>query len=66
VLAHELGHVLLAAPNHQPHGLMRPSYVPSELIAVHRGGFTLSKGEIERLSHRTQALTAATVAAEEP
>jgi hypothetical protein len=66
VLAHELGHVLLAAPNHQPHGLMRPSYVPSELIAVQRQGFTLSKGEVDRLRHRTDVLTASTSAGDLP
>jgi hypothetical protein len=56
VLAHEIGHVLLAAPNHQPHGLMRPHYVPADLVAMERFSFTLSPGEVSRLRHRERVL----------
>ena len=33
VLAHEIGHVLLAAPNHDREGLMRAAFRPNELAA---------------------------------
>jgi hypothetical protein len=56
VLAHEIGHVLLAAPNHQQSGLMRASFPPEELVSVQQWSFTLSKAEVERLRRRQQVL----------
>ena len=56
VLAHEIGHVLLAAPNHQANGLMRPSFLPEDLVSLQRWSFTLSIGEVTRLRQREQIL----------
>jgi hypothetical protein len=58
VLAHEIGHVLLAAPYHQRRGLMRACYQPGDLIALRHDTFTLSIGEIERLRDRERVLRA--------
>jgi hypothetical protein len=58
VLAHEIGHVLLAAPYHQQRGLMRACYPPDDLIALRRETFTLSIGEINRLRDRERVLRA--------
>ena len=58
VLAHEIGHVLLAAPNHQVNGLMRPSFLPEDLVSLQRWSFTLSTGEVTRLRQREQILGA--------
>ena len=60
VLAHEIGHVLLAAPNHQRQGLMRPSYPPADLASIQRWTFTLSPGELVRLRQREGILGATT------
>ena len=54
ILAHEIGHVLLAAPGHQSHGLMRPSFGAKDLVALKRESFTLSSAELERLRQRRQ------------
>jgi hypothetical protein len=56
VLAHEIGHVLLALPAHQPGGLMRASYIADDLAARRRDSFTLSPVEIRRLHLRLDAL----------
>jgi len=56
VLAHEIGHVLLARRTHEPRGLMRASYKPDDLAALRRDSFTLSTNEIERLRARREAL----------
>ena len=56
ILAHELGHVLLALPQHQPQGLMRPSYTPEDLVSLQRSSFTLSAGELLRLRQREHLL----------
>jgi hypothetical protein len=56
VLAHEVGHVLLAQAGHQPEGLMRASYGADELAGMRRETFTLSPAEIERLRARLDAL----------
>ncbi len=52
VLAHELGHVLLAAGDHQREGLMRPSFALEDLIRPHSETFTLSAPEVDRLRER--------------
>ncbi len=49
VLAHEMGHVVLGAPYHQPQGLMRPSFLPLDLVGRARGSYTLSRAEETRL-----------------
>ena len=56
VLAHEIGHVLLLAPDHQPQGLMRASFAPADMLRLERGSFTLSKSEIARLREREEQL----------
>ena len=39
VLAHEIGHVLLAAPYHDRAGLMRAAFRPDELAGPNRAAF---------------------------
>lgn len=56
VLAHEIGHVLLDAPRHQPWGLMRRAFTPDDLAARQRWAYTLSKKEVERLASREREL----------
>jgi hypothetical protein len=57
VLAHEIGHVLLDAPRHQPWGLMRRAFAPDDLAARQRWAYTLSKREVERLALRERELS---------
>lgn len=56
VVAHELGHVLLALPTHDRSGLMRPTFVPADLIARGRDQLRLSKTYAERLDRRLATL----------
>lgn len=63
LLAHEIGHVLLAAPDHQPRGLMRPGFAPADLVGPERRSFTLSRAEQLRLRYREDALRLAAGAA---
>jgi hypothetical protein len=56
VLAHEIGHLLLAAPNHQRHGLMREAFSALDLVALHRRSYTLSEVEMSRLDSRWRVL----------
>ncbi len=56
VLAHEIGHVLLGAPGHQPYGLMRRSFAPAEIVTIPRWAYTLSRKEVERLGLREREL----------
>ena len=58
ILAHEVGHVLLAARDHQPRGLMRPSFAGADLLNPARVSYALSDAEITHLRVRTRALTA--------
>jgi hypothetical protein len=58
VLAHEIGHVLLAFNGHGTHGLMRRSYTPGDLISLSRPLLTLSAGEVDRLRARERVLAA--------
>jgi hypothetical protein len=53
VLAHEVGHVLLGAFRHGRTGLMRASFIPSELVDYRRRSYTLSSAEVARLTQRT-------------
>lgn len=56
VLAHEIGHVLLAAPNHDRAGLMRVAFRPDELAWPNRAPFHLTGGRIDQLRSRLAAL----------
>ena len=57
VLAHEIGHVLLAAPYHDEAGLMRPVFRPDELADPDRAPFRLTCTGVGRLRARTSTLT---------
>ena len=52
VVAHELGHVLLALPAHDRSGLMRPTFVQSDLIVRNRDRLRLSKTGLRRLEQQ--------------
>ena len=52
VLAHEIGHVLLGPPYHDPAGLMRASIPPNELAQAVRTPFHLTCSGVERLRRR--------------
>jgi hypothetical protein len=58
VLAHELGHYLLAVRTHAAAGLMRPLYSGAELAGWDRRGFRLDASALDRLRARLGALTA--------
>jgi hypothetical protein len=60
VLAHEIGHVLLLAPSHQQHGLMRAAFTSEQLAEIRRDGFTLSEVEVARLHSRARELRPST------
>ncbi len=57
VLAHEIGHVLLALPAHDKTGLMRAVYSPRELAESNRAPFRLTCNDIGRLRSRIRVLT---------
>ena len=52
VLAHEIGHVILAARVHQAGGLMRAEFLAGDLIAHERHSYSLSNAELTRLHDR--------------
>jgi hypothetical protein len=56
VLAHEIGHVLLAAPYHERAGLMRANFAPRDLVDPDRVPFRLTAGGIGRLNSRLRVL----------
>ena len=56
VLAHEIGHVLLGAPDHDPTGLMRASFRAEDLGKPDRSPFRLTCGSVNRLRGRLRAL----------
>jgi hypothetical protein len=58
VLAHEVGHVLLAARDHEPRGLMRSMFSAEDLLTPRRDSYTLSPAEVTRLRQRERALNA--------
>lgn len=66
VLAHEIGHVLFDGSRHSRHGLMRASFVPSELVDYRRRAYTLSTTEVRRLveraAHRAAQIPGASMA----
>jgi len=57
VLAHEIGHVLLAAPNHDGAGLMRAAFRANELAAPEGAPFRLSCDGAGRLKSRIRVMT---------
>jgi hypothetical protein len=56
VLAHEIGHVILAAARHPRQGLMRASFTAEDLVRPQRRSFTLSEAEVARLRERELVL----------
>jgi hypothetical protein len=56
VLAHEIGHILLGAPSHDPAGLMRASFRGDELGEPDRTPFRLTCSGVDRLRGRLRAL----------
>jgi hypothetical protein len=56
VLAHEIGHHLLALPSHTPDGLMRSAFLGSELAAPDRRAFLLNARLLSRLRIRLARL----------
>jgi hypothetical protein len=58
VLAHEIGHYLLALPAHARSGLMRSVFTGRELAAVHRQDFVVSAELLPRLRLRVAHLRA--------
>jgi hypothetical protein len=58
VLAHEIGHVLLAVRNHDHEGLMRAVFSPAELGSPDRQSFRLSRDGLGRLRSRIEVMTA--------
>jgi hypothetical protein len=57
VLAHEIGHVLLAVRQHDRAGLMRAVFTPTELAAPDRDSFRLTADDLGRLRSRIQVMT---------
>jgi hypothetical protein len=56
VLAHEVGHVLLAVREHKSRGLMRPSFGVEDLLEPERRFYSLSSAEVTRLRQRERVL----------
>jgi hypothetical protein len=52
VLAHELGHYLLASKSHTPSGLMRAAHTARDLFAFDRGHFAIAPAERQQLAGR--------------
>jgi hypothetical protein len=63
VLAHEIGHLLLAAPYHDMSGLMRQSFAPGDLAAPERAPFRLACASVDRLRSRIRVLSGLSPAA---
>ena len=57
VLAHEIGHVLLAVRQHDRSGLMRAVYTPEELGSPDRESFRLTCNDLGRLRSRIEVMT---------
>ena len=56
VLAHEIGHYLLASRGHAAAGLMRARFDGDELLRPGRGGFAVAARDLPRLQSRLAAL----------
>jgi hypothetical protein len=57
VLAHEIGHVLLAVRQHDRAGLMRAIFTPVDLGSPSRESFRLTSNDLGRLRSRIQVMT---------
>ena len=57
VLAHEIGHVLLANRAHEPTGLMRAFFTPEDLGSADRSFFVLTANSLGRLRSRLEQLS---------
>ena len=64
VLAHEIGHYLLASRVHTPDGLMRAAFGGDELLRPGRGGFAVPARDLPRLRTRLAGLGRASSLAE--
>jgi hypothetical protein len=58
VLAHEIGHVILAVRCHERRGLMRPVFLATDLVTYNRQSYGLSDAELTRLRGRELTLKA--------
>jgi hypothetical protein len=58
VLAHEIGHVILAVRCHERRGLMRPVFLATDLVTYNRQSYALSDAELTRLRGRELKLNA--------
>jgi hypothetical protein len=58
VLAHEIGHVLLAVRQHDRAGLMRAIFTPVDLGSPNRESFRLTSNDLGRLRSRIEVITA--------
>ena len=58
IASHEMGHVLLALPNHQRDGLMRAAFQASEMVSPSRSRYRLSAPEVGRLRYRAEWMAA--------
>jgi hypothetical protein len=58
VLAHEIGHVLLAVRQHDRAGLMRAVFTPVDLGSPNRESFRLTNNDLGRLRSRIEVITA--------
>ena len=56
VLAHEIGHVLLAYRTHESTGLMRETFTPDQLAQADRSPFALTVNSMGRLRSRIERL----------
>jgi hypothetical protein len=56
VLAHEIGHVLLAVRAHDRTGLMRETFTPEDLAGADRSPFALTPNSVGRLRSRIERL----------
>ena len=59
VLAHEIGHVLLAVRQHDSVGLMRAVFTPAQLGSPDRESFQLTSDDLGRLRNRIAVMTKA-------
>jgi hypothetical protein len=66
VLAHELGHYLLASRTHRPDGLMRASFDGELLSRPDRGAFAVAARDLPRLRARLARLGRTVSVAENP
>jgi hypothetical protein len=64
VLAHEIGHYLLASRVHAPGGLMRAAFDADELLRPGRGGFAVAARDLPRLRTRLARLGGGSALAE--